>query len=168
MKVRMASPSTTGTKTALTRSTSFSMGALLAWAFSTKAMIRASTPSCTAELALIRSSPSPLRAPPITRAPGFLPTGRLSPVSRDSSASLSPSSTSPSPGKRSPGFTITISPMRSASAGISTACPPRSMRAVSGRSFIKARMEAAALRRARASSTRPSSTSVTTTAAASK
>ena len=54
--------------------------------------------------------PEPLIVAPKTWSPGFFCTGRLSPVSMDSSTDPEPSLTIPSTGKRSPGRTITTSP----------------------------------------------------------
>ena len=54
----------------------------------------------------IRGAPI-LIAPPITSSPTCLSIGRLSPVSKDSSAWLAPSTISPSAGNTSPGFTLT-------------------------------------------------------------
>ena len=111
------------------------------------------------------SSPSVFSAPPVTRAPGRLATGRLSPVSIDSSTLAAPSITFPSTGMRSPGRTITTSPTRTRSSG--TTVPSR-RRAVSGRSFTRAAMAEAVRPTARASSQRPNSTKVMMRAADSK
>ena len=73
--------------------------------------------------------------PPITRSPGCFSTGMDSPVSIDSSTALPPERTSPSTGSRSPGRTITTSPLATCSTGTSTSVPssaPRWTRAVLG------------------------------------
>ncbi len=161
--------STTGTNTALTRSTSRWIGALRAWASSTSRTMRASVVSAPTAPVRTSSLPSPLIAPPVTRAPGDFATGRLSPVSRASSAVLSPSSTVPSTAMRSPGRTTTRSPTRTRPIGISISLPSaRRTNARSGRSAVNARIAAPVCRRARPSSHLPSSTRVMTTAAASK
>ena len=163
-----AKPSTTGTKTALTRSTARWMGAFAACADSTSRITRASVVS--APTAVVRSSraPSVLMAPPVTRSPGPLATGMLSPVIRDSSTWLRPSSTSPSTAMRSPGRTRTRSPRTTASTATSASTPSRSTRAVAGRNNCSARIAEAVSRLARPSSHLPRSTRVTTTAALSK
>src|SRR5712692_5643123 len=53
---------------------------------------------------------SPLTAPPITASPSPRSTGWLSPVSSAWLTVVRPSTTTPSVGIRSPGFTITLSP----------------------------------------------------------
>ncbi len=82
IRVISASTSTAGTNTWLTRSTSFWIGALAAWASSTRRMIRASTVSVPSAWVRTRNRPSPLMAPPVTLSPGCLGTGRLSPLIR--------------------------------------------------------------------------------------
>lgn len=64
------------------------MGALPAWAFSTMRMMRASVLSSLRAVVSTSSMPSWLIAPPVTRLPGVLCTGRLSPVSIDLSCWL--------------------------------------------------------------------------------
>ena len=167
-KVARAISTTTGTKTEEIRSTRRCTGALLAWASETRRMIRDSVDSAPTAVTCTRSRPSPLIEPPVTASPAPLWTGRDSPVISDSSSWLSPCSTTPSTGTRSPGRTITRSPGATRSAGISTMPSARSTRAVSGRSFERARMADAALRLARPSSHLPSITRVITMADASK
>ncbi|MCY1231008.1 hypothetical protein D9M72_434440 [compost metagenome] len=166
--VSSAMTSTTGTNTALTWSTMRWIGALAACACSTMRMMRASTVSAPTATVRATSSPSKLIAPPVSRSPGFLGTGTLSPVSIDSSAWLLPSITSASTGMRSPGRTTTSSPTRTDASGTLASWPPRRTRAVSGRSAASARMASAVWRLARVSSHLPSRTSVITTAALSK
>ncbi len=83
--VSAASTSTTGTNTALTRSTRCCTGALAACASSTNRMMRASVLSAPTAVTRTSSSPSPLMAPPVTRSPACRATGRLSPVINASS-----------------------------------------------------------------------------------
>ena len=167
--VASAISTTTGTNTALTRSTMRWIGAFLACASSTRRMMRASADS--APTAAVRTSrrPSPLTAPPVMRSPDSFGTGSDSPLIRDSSAWLRPSSTSPSTGKRSPGSTTTTSPTRTCATGTSDSRPsaPRT-RAVDGRSACSARIASVVWRLARASSHLPIRMSVMITAEASK
>jgi len=167
-KVSTAMPSTTGTKTALTRSTMRWIGALAAWADSTMRMMRASVVS--APIAPVRtcSTPSSLTEPPVTVSPTALATGRLSPVISDSLTWLRPSMTWPSTGTRSPGRITTMSPTATCSTGVEISAPSTSTRATVGRSAFSARIASAVCRLARASSHLPSSTSVMTAAEASK
>ncbi len=74
--------------------------------------------------------------PPVTREPGDFSTGRLSPVSMDSSAVEMPSYTWPSTGKEEPGLTMIISPTATSSRGTSNSLPSFSMIAVVGLSCI--------------------------------
>ncbi len=83
-----------------------------------------------------RRLPSPLIVPPMTSAPGSLPTGFDSPVSMASFTSERPSSTTPSAGTLAPGRTSTRSPGRSSSTGTSSMVPSsRTRSAMSGISF---------------------------------
>ena len=166
--VTAAMPITTGTKTALTRSTRRWIGAFFAWADSTMRTMRESVDSAPIALVRTTSRPSLLTDPPVTALPTCLATGRLSPVISDSSTSLSPSITSPSTGTRSPGRMTTRSPSLTRPTGRSTSMPPCRTRAVSGRSALSARIASVVCRLARVSSHLPSSTSVITTADASK
>ena len=166
--VTKARPITTGTNTALTRSTSRWIGAFLACADSTSRTMRASVDSAPTALARTSNGPLPLTEPPITCAPTATATGRLSPVTSDASTSLLPSTTRPSTAMRSPGRTTTSSPTATCAIGSSTSRPSRRTVARSGRSDCKARMADVVCRLARASSHLPRSTSVMTTAEASK
>mmetsp|Transcript_61822 Transcript_61822/g.146361 ORF Transcript_61822/g.146361 Transcript_61822/m.146361 type:complete len:238 (-) Transcript_61822:323-1036(-) len=167
-KVASAMPRTTGTNTALTRSTMRWMGAFAAWADSTIRMMRASVVS--APMAVVRtvSAPSALMAPPVTLSPTALGTGRLSPVMSDSSIWLRPSTISPSTATRSPGRMTTRSPTTTCSTGTSTSAPSRRTLAVVGRNAFNARMASVVCRLARCSSHLPNKTSVMTAAEASK
>lgn len=169
VSVTSAAASTTGTKTALTRSTSCWIGGLAACASSTRRMMRESMVSAPMAVVRTSSTPSAAMAPAVTWSPARLGTGRLSPVSIDWSTWLAPSTTVPSTGMRSPARTETASPTRTRAMGTSRSVPsaPRT-RAVSGRNACNARMAWAVCRLARASSHLPSRTSVMTTAALSK
>jgi len=109
-----------------------------------------------------------LIVPPITDSPACFTTGRLSPVTIDSSTVLLPLSTSPSTGMRSPGLTMTRSCSTSAAIGTSISCSSRRTRAWSGRSPASARRAAAVCRFARASKVLPTSTSEMMNSTASK
>ena len=106
--------------------------------------------------------------PPVSRPPSSRATGNGSPVSIDSSTCVCPSVTTPSAGMRSPGRTTSRSPTITSATGTSTSPVFDSRCTTSGRRACSARMAAVVCRLARASSHLPSSTSVTTTADASK
>ncbi|MCY1521672.1 hypothetical protein D9M68_564970 [compost metagenome] len=145
------------------------IGAFAAWASSTSRMMRASTLSAPTARTSMTMRPSPFTAPPVSASPGFLATGSGSPVSIDSSTSDCPSSTRASAGTRSPGRTASRSPTITSASGTSLSLPRALIRcATSGRSCCSARIAEVAWRLARASSHLPSSTSVITTAEASK
>jgi hypothetical protein len=145
------------------------MGSFAACAPSTVRTMPASTVSAPVRETRTASAPAPFTVPPTTGAPAVLRTGMGSPVIMDSSTWLSPSATSPSAGRRSPGRTSTTSPGRSWATGTSATSPPlRRRRAVRGWSSTRRRIVSEARSRARASRARPSSTRVTITAAASK
>ena len=166
--VSNASTSTTGTNTALTLSTRRWIGALAAWASSTRRMMPASTVSTPVAVTCTMTRPSPLSVPPVTLSRSVLLTGSGSPVSMDSSTWVWPSLTRPSTAKRSPGRTASSSPTSTSSIGTSTSPSSPSKCAVSGRKACNARMAEVVWRLARASSHLPSNTSVITTAEASK
>ena len=109
--VSSAMTTTTGTKTALMRSTSCCIGAFWACALATSRTMRASCVSAPTAVVRTTMRPSPLSAPPVTASPGSRATGRLSPVSSDSSRCVRPSISTPSLGTRSPGSTTTSSPI---------------------------------------------------------
>ena len=119
-------------------------------------------------VASMRSIPSLQMVPPETWEPTSLYTGRLSPVSIDSSTEASPDRTVPSTGIREPGLTMTIFFSRTFLAGISTSCPSLRRMAVFG--IIETSESIACLAEFLLFSSRyfPSSTSATTTAADSK
>ncbi len=131
-KVRTAIPITVGTKTPATRSANRWIGALEPCASSTSRMIWARTVSFPIFVASNRKVPVLLSVAPITPSPGRFSTGRLSPVSMDSSTAETPSRTIPSTGIFSPGRTTTRSPIRTSSSGTSVSSPSRTTRAVLG------------------------------------
>ncbi len=104
-KVSAATTSTTGTKTADTRSASRCTGALPVWAASTSRVIPASVVSAPTASARTRSVPVELIVPPTTWSPGPTSTGTDSPVTREVSTALRPSTTTPSVATFSPGRT---------------------------------------------------------------
>ena len=105
--------------------------------------------------------PSTLAEPASNAAPEDLHTGMGSPVSRDSSADESPSSTTASTGIWSPGLMRRRSPVRSWATGVSTSCPAESnRRAVVGANSINALRAFPALELIRASSAWPTLMSV--------
>ena len=153
-----------GTKTAATRSASRWMGAREPWASATSAMMRASVVSAPTRAARKTKLPVRLMVPANTFDSGAFATGRLSPVSIDSSTVEAPSVTTPSTGIRSPGRIRTKSPTTTSAVATSASCPPRMTRAVRGASVTSRRMASEVRPRARVSSQRPSTTSVMTTA----
>ncbi len=107
--VRRASTMTEGTKTEAIRSARLCMGAFDPWASSTSFTIWASRVCAPIAVALSVTLPFLFTVPPTSRAPGDFSTGRLSPVTMDSSTVVDPEATTPSTGIRSPGRTITMS-----------------------------------------------------------
>jgi hypothetical protein len=167
-KVTAATETTTGTNTAATRSTRRWIGALPPCAAATRATMRESVVSAPIRVASTRIRPEPLIAPAVTASPLPFVTGRLSPVIRESSVSVSPSTTTPSTGMRSPGLTSATSPTRTRAIGRIVPTPKRSIRALSGLRAIRARIAAVAPRFARSSSHLPNRTRVMIRAEASK
>ena len=158
---------TAGTNQPDTTSASRWIGARLRCASRTIATICASSVSAPTRSARMTKLPVPLTVPPMTRSPGaLLDRHRLAGDHRLVDGAR-PSSTTPSTGTFSPGRTRSRSPtlhLRRAER------PPRcrrraSRRAVFGARPSSARMAAPVWLRARSSSTWPSSTSVTITAA---
>ena len=107
--------------------------------------MRASSVSAPTLVAVNRKLPVVFTVAPYTGAAGSFSTGMLSPVSIDSSIHERPSSTSPSTGSFSPGRTSTTSPSTTSSTWTSIVSPPRTTRAVAGRSAISARIASDAL-----------------------
>ncbi len=108
---------TTGTKTAEMRSASRWTGALPVWARATSRPIWASVVSSPTRVARTSSVPDVLTVAPVTASPGPTSTGTGSPVSRDVSTALRPSTISPSVAIFSPGRTRNRSPSASAATG---------------------------------------------------
>jgi hypothetical protein len=104
---------------------------------------------------------------PVTGEPGDFDTGRLSPVTTDSSTSLWPSSTNPSVAILSPGRTSSRSPVATSAVEISMVSPSRMMVACGGARSSRVRMASLAPPRARISNQWPSSTNAASTVAAS-
>ena len=168
-KATTATATTAGTKTPATRSATRWIGARERWAWATIWTIRASRvslPTCSARSTKL---PLPFRVPPMTLAPGAFSTGRASPVTMDSSTALAPSTTSPSSGTFSPGRTRRRSPTWISSSGSDSSAPSAVTRSATLGARSSSALSAPPVRsRARSSSTWPSSTSTTMTAAASK
>ena len=82
-----------------------------------------------------RIDPVAFTVPAITLSPGFLSTGRDSPVIIASFTALLPSRTTPSAGMLAPGRTRTVSPCLSSLTGTSSIFSPVTRVAVSGTSF---------------------------------
>ena len=102
-----------------------------------------------------------------TSAPGCLWTGRLSPVTIDSSTSLSPSSTTPSTAILAPGRTSSRSPTPISAVGTSTVSPSRITSACGGARSSRVRIASLAPPRARISNQCPRRTNDASTVAAS-
>ena len=166
--VTSATTITAGTNTAETLSASCWTGAFDPWASATRRTIPASMVSRPTPVARQRRRPSPFTVAANTLAPARFATGMLSPVSIDSLALDSPSSTTPSTGMLSPGRTTNTSPGFTRSTGTSSTRPPASTRATLGWSRASERSASDVRAFARASSHFPSSTSAITTAPLSK
>jgi hypothetical protein len=128
--VAMAIVMTAGTKTPATLSASLWIGALEAWAFSTRRTIWASAVSLPTRVARTLSRPFLLMVPPMTSEFSDFDTGMLSPVSSDSSTEDVPSTTTPSVGIFSPGRTTITSLTSSSSACTWTSTPSLTITAV--------------------------------------
>ena len=128
---------TTGTNTPLTLSAIWARGALVAAASCTIRMIWLRVVSCPTRVARQVKKPLWFRVAALTRSPGALSTGRLSPVRAASFTALSPSVTSPSTGMLSPGRTTKTSPWATCSTGTATSTPPRTTVAVLGARSIR-------------------------------
>ncbi len=150
-RVSSAITSTTGTKTAETRSARRWIGALPDWACSTSRAICASRVSAPTRVARTTSRPPALTVAPVTGEPGPTSTGMLSPVSRDSSTALLPSTTTPSVATVSPGRARKRSPTASASTGTRVSTPSRTTATSLAPRVSRARTAAPEARLARAS-----------------
>ena len=141
IQVSRATPSTAGTKTPETLSASRAMGALVAAASSTRAMIRLRVVSLPTRRVMTVRAPLWFRVAAVTWSPGPLSTGRLSPVRAASLTALWPERTSPSTGTLSPGRMRTRSPGFTRSMGVATGCPVSSSTlATPGARSMRARM----------------------------
>ncbi len=157
--VNMANAITVGTKTALMRSTSFCTGALEPCASLTERIMRDNSVSAPTLSALIVTEPSPLTVPDDTLSPFCFSTLAGSPVSMLSSTEVTPSSTRPSTGIRSPGRTRRRSPGTMCDIFTVSIFPSLPMRNASGGCMpIRARKAAPVLRRLLPSMSLPVST----------
>ena len=166
-KVSPPPTSATSTSQNAARSASRWPGALEFCACCTSATIWASAVSAPTLVARTRSVPVVLTVAPMTSSPGALCTGRLSPVTIDSSTSDSPSSTIPSTGilrRAGPAAGRRRPPRRWAPR---PARPSRSTTARGGARSSSVRMASFAPPRARISNQWPSSTKAVSTVAAS-
>ena len=155
-KLMDATAMTTGTKYDATTSTRRWMGAFDPWASSTSRMIWARTVSPPTLVARNVKPPVWFSVAAKTWEPTAFSTGRLSPVSIDSSMLDVPSSTTPSTATFSPGRTSTASPGDTSPRGTSRQAPSRSTRAVLACSPISRRMASEVSPFARASRYLPS------------
>ena len=146
---------TIGTNTLLMRSARRCTGARVPCASRIILTMRASTLLAPSVVALKRNAPVRLMVPPVTLSPAFFVTGIGSPVSIDSSTLLEPFVTAPSTGMRSPGRTMTMSPLTSSPIGTSSSWRLRSTRAVRGWRSMRRRIAPAVSPFARASSALP-------------
>ena len=165
--VTIPAPTATTTSTAAARSAIRCPGAFDFCALSTRSAICARTVSRPTCVASARIGPVALIEPPTTLSPGFLCAGRLSPVTRDSSTSVVPSTTRPSTGIFSPGRTISTSPTFTSAVGTSRSAPSRRTRAIGGVRSKSALSASDVPRRDFISIQCPKSTKVTSMAAAS-
>ncbi len=160
---------TAGTNHAATLSARLWMGARLRWAAATCRTIWARSVSLPTRRASMRNDPVPLSVPAVTASPIVFSLGRDSPVSRDSSTALWPSTTTPSTGTFSPGRTRRRSPGCTSASGTSVSAPSAATRrAVFGASPSRLFNALEVALRARSSNTWPSKASAVMTAAASK
>ena len=127
---------TDGTNTAETLSAILAMGAFVAAASATILIICERVVSSPTLEASHLMKPERLTVPAEMKLPSCLSTGRLSPVSADSSTALVPSMTVPSTGMLSPGRTTKISPFCTLSTGTDCSLPSLIIFAVLGASSI--------------------------------
>ena len=173
MPAASAIPITVGTKMPATLSAVLEMGAFLPCASSTNLMIFAKTVSPPVFVTCMYKTPLPFIVPPVTEEPSVFSTGKLSPVSIDSSTPLKPLSTFPSSGMRWPAFTSRMSPGRMSRASVSSvrssAAPKfKTFTAVSGAKAISALIALFVFSLLRCSKYFPVITKTSTTADASK
>ncbi len=110
----------------------FAIGALEPWASSTRRMIWERTVSAPTFVTRKVMAPFLFMLAPIRESPGPFSTGKLSPVSMDSSTAVVPETIVPSTGIFSPGLTRTMSPASTSSIGISISLPSWTTVAVLG------------------------------------
>ncbi|VVB99372.1 Uncharacterised protein [uncultured archaeon] len=144
------------------------IGARLPCASSTSSTICANVVSAPTFVALKVSVPCLFIVPAITLLPFVFSTGMDSPVTNDSSTEESPSSTMPSTGIRSPGFTITTSPTITSDDGTRISLPFLTTVAILGERSMSFRIASLVLPFATASKYLPSITSVISDADTSK
>ncbi len=96
------------------------MGALLSAASCTRATIRLYCESSMRAVTRIRTAASPFSEPLMRPSPADRSTGRLSPVSEDSSKEPDSESRTPSSGTTSPGLTSRMSPISTSAAATSS------------------------------------------------
>jgi len=144
------------------------MGALLFWASCTILTICARAVSLPTLVARNLNAPVLFKVAPITSSPDFLETGRLSPVSIDSSTAELPSTITPSTGTFSPGRTWIVSPTKTSSTGMSISTLSRITRAVFACKPISFLMASLVRPLARISRAWPNTTNAITTATTSK
>ena len=159
---------TAGTKIPAILSAILAIGALLALASSTNAIILLMAVSPPTFSARNFIKPVLLIVPLVTLLPTIFSTGKLSPVIAASSTVLSPSITTPSAAKLSPGFTKIISPITKSSTEIFSSTPSRRTVAFFGARFINASTARVVLPLARASKYFPTVIKVTIIPADSK
>ena len=99
------------------------MGALLSAASFTRATIRLYCESSMRAVTRIRTAASPFNDPLMSPSPADRSTGRLSPVSEDSSNEPDSESRTPSSGTTSPGLTSRMSPISTSVAATSSCWP---------------------------------------------
>ena len=150
-RVAAASPRTTGTNTAETRSASRCTGALPFCASSTRRASWASWVAAPTRVARTTSRPLVLTHPPVTASPAVTSAGTGSPVSIEVSTAELPDSTTPSVAIFSPGRTTTRSPTATCPTGMRTSWPSRSTAASLAPREASARRAAPERRLARAS-----------------
>ena len=125
-----------GTNTAETLSAIRAMGAFVAAASLTSLMIWLRVVSSPTRVASHSRYPDWLMVAVETLSPGFLSTGRLSPVRALSLTAELPLTTTPSTGMFSPGRTAKMSPFWTSSMETVTSFPSRISTAVLGASFM--------------------------------
>jgi hypothetical protein len=157
-KVSVPPTSATSTSQKAARSARRCPGALEFCASWTSLTICASAVSEPTAVARARRVPFLLMVAPMSRSPADFFTGRLSPVTVDSSTWLSPSSTLASTATLDPGRMSSRSPTSTADVGTSTGSPSRRTTALGGARSSSARTASLAPPRARISNQWPSST----------